>query len=148
MGPYDDEKLGFYKVAQYYYYPSWWEGGEMLHLMINLGKWNELPKTCRSALFTACAYANSWMQARYDARNPLALEHLVAAGAQLRPFSPEILEACLAAANEVYAEISAQNADFKRVFEHMKAFRGDSYLWWQVAELGFDTFMVRARSRF
>lgn len=147
VGPYDDEKLGFYKVAQYYYYPGWWEGGAMLHLMINLGKWNELPKTYRAALFAACAYANSWMQARYDARNPLALKRLVAAGAQLRPFSPEILEACLAAANEVYAEISAQNADFKRVFEHMKAFRGDAYLWWQVAEMGFDTFMVRARSR-
>ena len=27
VGPYDDEKLGFQKVAQYYYYPGWWEGG-------------------------------------------------------------------------------------------------------------------------
>jgi TRAP-type mannitol/chloroaromatic compound transport system substrate-binding protein len=25
--PYDDEKLGFNKVAKYYYYPGWWEGG-------------------------------------------------------------------------------------------------------------------------
>ena len=27
VGPYDDEKLGFYKVAKFYYYPGWWEGG-------------------------------------------------------------------------------------------------------------------------
>jgi TRAP-type mannitol/chloroaromatic compound transport system substrate-binding protein len=26
VGPYDDEKLGFVKVAKYYYYPGWWEG--------------------------------------------------------------------------------------------------------------------------
>src|SRR6266511_3533200 len=44
VGPYDDEKLGFYKVAQYYYYPGWWEGGTANHFMLNLAKWNELPK--------------------------------------------------------------------------------------------------------
>jgi hypothetical protein len=26
VGSYDDEKLGFSKVAKYYYYPGWWEG--------------------------------------------------------------------------------------------------------------------------
>ena len=44
VGPYDDEKLGFYKVAKYYYYPGWWEGGTANHMLINLAKWNELPK--------------------------------------------------------------------------------------------------------
>ncbi|MEQ9607175.1 MAG: twin-arginine translocation signal domain-containing protein, partial [Kiloniellaceae bacterium] len=33
VGPYDDEKLGFNKVAQYYYYPGWWEGGPVLHTL-------------------------------------------------------------------------------------------------------------------
>ena len=42
VGPYDDEKLGFHKVAQYYYYPGWWEGGAMLHNFINIEKWNAL----------------------------------------------------------------------------------------------------------
>ena len=44
VGPYDDEKLGFQKVAQYYYYPGWWEGGAMLHNFINIEKWNALPQ--------------------------------------------------------------------------------------------------------
>ena len=35
VGPYDDEKLGFSKVAKYYYYPGWWEGKAMLHYFIN-----------------------------------------------------------------------------------------------------------------
>ena len=38
VGPYDDEKLGFYKVAPYYYYPGCWEGGPTLHVFVNIGE--------------------------------------------------------------------------------------------------------------
>ena len=48
------------------------------------------------------------------------------------------MEACLKAANEVYAEISATNADFKKVYDNMVAFRNDEYLWWQVAEYTYE----------
>ena len=44
VGPYDDEKLGFYKVAKYYYYPGWWEGTAQLSAYVNLNHWNKLPK--------------------------------------------------------------------------------------------------------
>src|SRR6185295_5515959 len=86
VGPYDDEKLGFNKVAKYYYYPGFWEGGPMLHVMIGEKKWNELPKQYQSALHAACGEANQWMPAKYDALNPPALRRLVASGTQLRPF--------------------------------------------------------------
>ena len=87
------------------------------------------------------------MQARYDAQNPAALKRLVANNAQLRPFSYEVMEACLKATNELWAEISAKNADFKKMIEMMIAFRNDQYLWWQVAEYTYDSFMIRARPR-
>ena len=147
VGPYDDEKLGFQKVAQYYYYPGWWEGGAMLHNFINLDKWNELPKAYQAIVRSASAEAHEWMLAKYDSANPAALRRLVGSGAQLRPFPPAVLEACYKAANEVYAEISASNADFKKIMDSITAFRGDQYLWWQVAEYTFDTFMIRARAR-
>ena len=88
VGPYDDEKLGFYKVAKYYYYPGWWEGGTTNHLLINLAKWNELPKNYQSIVRgrRGRGQRRSSM-ARYDARNPQALKRLVANGVQLRPFS-------------------------------------------------------------
>ncbi len=145
VGPYDDEKLGFQKVAQYYYYPGWWEGGPTLHNFININKWNELPAGYKSLVKTASSLANEWMQAKYDAVNPAALKRLVAGGAQLRPFSQEVMDASLKAANEVYAETYAKNADFKKIHEAMAAFRGEQYLWWQVAEYGFDTYMIRSR---
>jgi TRAP-type mannitol/chloroaromatic compound transport system substrate-binding protein len=87
------------------------------------------------------------MIARYDSGNPGALKRLVAGGAQLRPFPQPVMEACYKATNEAYQEVSAKNADFKKVYESMVAFRGEEYLWWQVAELGFDAFMVRMRAR-
>lgn len=147
IGPYDDEKLGFNKVAPYYYYPGWWEGGPSLHGFISLPKWNELPKSYKAAIINASNYATTWMQARYDAQNPAALKRLLAAGVQLRPFSYEVMEACLKATNETWAEISKTNADFKKIIEMMIAFRNEEYLWWQVAEYTFDTFMIRSRVR-
>src|SRR3981189_939986 len=80
VGPYDDEKLGFYKIAKYYYYPGWWEGGTANHLMINMKKWAELPKSYQAIAEAAAAYTNSEEQAKYDARNPAALKRLVAGG--------------------------------------------------------------------
>jgi len=147
VGPYDDEKLGFHKVAQNYYYPGWWEGGAMLHNFINISKWNGLPPAYKSIIRTASSYANEWMQAKYDAANPAALKRLVAAGAKLAPFPPPVMDACLKAALELYGEVSANNADFKKVWQQMLAFRNDQYLWWQVAEYSYDTFLIRNRTR-
>jgi TRAP-type mannitol/chloroaromatic compound transport system substrate-binding protein len=147
VGPYDDEKLGFQKVAKYYYYPGFWEGGPTVHAFINLEKWNSLPKSYQTIVDAAAAYANTWMAARYDMQNPSALKRLVAGGTQLRPFTNEILEACLKATNELWGEISAKNPDFKKSIDAMQAYRSDEYLWWQVAEYTFDSFMIRSRTR-
>ena len=147
VGPYDDEKLGFYKVAPYYYYPGWWEGGAMIHNFINLEKWNALPAAYRSLIRTCSEMANTWMQSKYDAVNPAALKRLVGAGAKLQPFSPVVMEACLKAALELYHEVADANADFKKVWESMIAFRNDEYLWWQVAEYTYDSFIIRNRTR-
>ncbi len=54
------------------------------------------------------------------------------------------MEACFKASNELYTEISARNEPFRKAITAMQTFRGDSYLWWQVAELTFDAFMIRA----
>src|ERR1043166_3376490 len=147
VGPYDDEKLGFAKVAKFYYYPGFWEGGPMVHAFANLEKYNALPKSYQAIFTNATAHANTWMQARYDMQNPTALKRLVAGGTQLRPFTNEVLDACLKATNELWTEISAKNADFKKSVDAMQAYRSAEYLWWRVAEYTFDTFMIRSRTR-
>jgi TRAP-type mannitol/chloroaromatic compound transport system substrate-binding protein len=147
VGPYDDEKLGFVKIAKYYYYPGWWEGGAQGHTLINLDKWNELPKNYQSTLAAVIREAGLIQTAKYDAQNPPAMKRLLQAGAQLRAFSPEILEASYKAAQETYAEIGQTNPLFKKLNESISAYRSEAYLWWQIAELPFDSFMIRMRTR-
>jgi len=143
VGPYDDEKLGFYKVAPHYYYPGWWEGGPMLLAIVNLDKWNALPKSYQKVLEQAGHLSNNWMMAKYDQANPTALKRLLAGGTKLHAFSPEIMQASFKAAMELHGEVSATNANFKKIYESLTSFANDSYQWYQVAELGFDGFMVR-----
>jgi TRAP-type mannitol/chloroaromatic compound transport system substrate-binding protein len=143
VGPYDDQKLGFNKIAPYYYYPGWWEGSATLHSFIGLDKWNELPKGYQTIVRAACEDAGSWMTAKYDADNPKALRELVGGGTKLLPFSQAIMDASFAAANQVYAETSAKNAEFKKVYDSMVAFRKEEVLWFRVVENTFDNYMAR-----
>jgi len=141
VGPYDDVKLGFYKIAKYYYYPGWWEGGPQLSLYVNINQWEALPKSYQAILEAAAAEANVWMVAKYDAQNMAALRTLVGDGTQLKPFSKEIMEASYKAAFELYDETAAANAAFKKVYEAWKPFRQDQYLWFRVCENSFDNFV-------
>jgi TRAP-type mannitol/chloroaromatic compound transport system substrate-binding protein len=141
VGPYDDEKLRFYKVAKYYYYPGFWEGGAQLSLIVNIKKWQELPKDYQAALEAASAEANVHMLAEYDAKNAEALKKLVASGAQLRAFPREVMTAAYKAAFELYDEIAAKNPTFKKIFDSWSKFRDEQYLWFRVAESTFENFV-------
>ncbi len=143
IGPYDDEKLGFLKVAPYYYYPGWWEGCANGFLYINAGKWAELPKTYQEMVTIAAAQAGADLTAKYDARNAQAIRRLVAAGAQLRPFSAEILDASFKATNELFTEVAAKNEKFKKLYDSMTTFRNEQYQWDQVCEATYDNYMIR-----
>jgi TRAP-type mannitol/chloroaromatic compound transport system substrate-binding protein len=147
VGPYDDEKLGFQKVARYYYYPGWWEGCGQGHNIVNLAKWNELPKTYQAAFLAASHETWGWVLGKYDAGNPPAMRRLIANGAVLRAFPQEVMEACYKAANEIYVDLSKTNPLFKKLHDSVVAFRSESYAWMQVAELGFDSFQMRMRTR-
>ncbi|WP_353860262.1 TRAP transporter substrate-binding protein [Azospirillum formosense] len=141
VGPYDDEKLGFHKVAKYYYSPGWWEGSAQIPLMINITAWEQLPESYKTILEQACWEANTWMIAKYDAVNAAALKRLVAGGAQLRAFPRDVMMACEKIANELYDELSAKNPRFKKVYDAWKPFRDEERLWFRVAENSFDSYV-------
>ena len=142
VGPYDDQKLGFAKVAPYYYYPGWWEGGPTVHFLFNKEKFEALPPVYQAILRTCAQATDADMLEKYDWKNPKALKELVAGGAKLVPFPPEVLQAFFDASNEVYAELDATNESWKKIWESIKAFRSENYTWAQVAEYNYDTFMM------
>ena len=145
IGPYDDQKLGFNKVAPNYYYPGWWEGGPQLSLYVNSKAWESLPADYKAIVESAASHAHVEMQARYDARNPVALKQLVAAGSKLHRFPKDIMDAAFKAAMDVYAELNAKNPNWKKVYDDYSAFRRDQNLWFRFAEAGFDDFMQQQK---
>lgn len=142
VGPYDDEKLGFFKVAPYYYAPGWWEAGPQVSFYIGIKEWEKLPKEYQAALEAASYEAHVVMQAEYDARNPAALARLLKNGVKLRTFSKDIMDACYKAATDVMEEESAKNAKFKKIYEPWKRFRQDQNQWASVAEATLQNFMI------
>jgi TRAP-type mannitol/chloroaromatic compound transport system substrate-binding protein len=141
VGPYDDQKLGFNKVAPFYYYPGWWEGGPQLDFFINDKAYNGLSAENKAIVEAAAAEAHTVMQARYDARNPVALKQLVGAGTKLRPFSNDVLSEAFKQSQEVYAELNAKNPDWAKIYGDYSKFRADQNLWFRFTEATFDRFM-------
>jgi len=142
VGPYDDEKLGFFKVAPFYYAPGWWEAGPQLSFYVGIKEWEKLPKEYQSALEVASYEAHVVMQAEYDARNPAALARLLKNGVKLRTFSKEIMDACYKAANETMEEEASKNAKFKKIYEPWKNFRNDQNQWASVAEAPMQNYLI------
>ena len=145
VGPYDDEKLGFNKVAKFYYYPGFWEGGPTLMTLVNEKKWNELPKAYQAALTAACGEANAWMPAKYDAQNPGALRRLIASGTVLRPFPKSVMEAAEKASYELYEELKAKSKHWARIYPEWKKFRDEQFLWFRVAESTYDNYSFNSK---
>ncbi len=145
VGPYDDQKLGFNKVAPFYYYPGFWEGGPQLDFFINNKAFDSLSGEYKAVVECAAAYAHTDMQARYDARNPAALRTLVASGTKVLPFPKAVMEAAFSESQALYAELSVSNPSWKKIFDDYAAFRKDQNLWFRFAEAGFDDFMQRAK---
>ena len=145
VGPYDDEKLGFFKVAPHYYAPGWWEAGPQLSFYVGIKEWEKLPKDYQAAVEAASFEAHVVMQAEYDARNPAALARLLKNGVKLHTFSKEIMDACNKAANEVMEEEASKNAKFKKIYDPWKRFRQDQNQWASVAEAPLQNYMITRR---
>ncbi len=142
VGPYDDEKLGFAKIAKHYYYPGWWEGGPQLSFYVNIDKWNALPEAYKNAFETACAEANGYMLAAYDSKNPPALQRLIKEGVQLHPYPQDVLTAAQKTAFEIYEEEAAKNEIFRKIYTAWRQFRDAELQWFKVAEASYSNFIL------
>jgi TRAP-type mannitol/chloroaromatic compound transport system substrate-binding protein len=147
IGPYDDEKLGFARIARYYYAPGFWEGSSRGVFMVNIRAWESLPDNYKHILEVACGEATMEMAARYDDQNPKALRRLVGGGTQLRAWPREIMQAGWKAANELYEETSAQNPRFRKMWASYKAYRDEQFQWFRVAENNYENFAFAAAAR-
>ncbi|MCO4746486.1 MAG: TRAP transporter substrate-binding protein [Proteobacteria bacterium] len=137
VGPYDDEKLGFHKVAKNYYYPGWWEPGPSLSFFVNQEQLAALPAEYQAILKVACHEGGLAMQTRYDAKNPAALKRLLEAGVTTRKFSDDLMAAAREASDQMLAEGAAADAGYKKIYDSFKSFRDESFAWFALAERAY-----------
>lgn len=142
VGPYDDEKLGFYQVAKYYYAPSWWEPSAQLSVLFNRAEVEKLPKAYQTALAVAAAESNQRVTAVYDNLNPAALKRLLAEGTQLRTFSGEIMQAAQKHAFDMYEDLAGKDATWAKVYKEWKKFRETQYGWHHANEYHYVNFAI------
>ncbi|MFC4296588.1 TRAP transporter substrate-binding protein [Castellaniella hirudinis] len=147
VGPVDDEKLGFQKVAKYYYYPGWWEGSAQVSLYVNDKAYAELPKAYQRVIDVASRAAGAKMVQDYDAHNPEALRRLIAGGAVLKSFPRDVMDASFEASNQVYKEFCDKDPGFKKIFDNYMAFRDNIVPWFRVAEGSYDNYLGAALAR-
>jgi TRAP-type mannitol/chloroaromatic compound transport system substrate-binding protein len=141
IGPYDDLKLGFNKVAPFYYYPGWWEGSLNLEFYVNQKALDGLSAENKAIVRAAAHEAHVTTQARYDARNPGALKQLVAAKTKVVPFPQTVLDASFKATMELYADLDKSNPEWKKIYTDYRNFQRDQILWFRFAESRYDSFM-------
>ena len=145
VGPYDDQKLGFHKIANFYAYPGYWEGGPQLDLHVNIKAYEALSSEYKAIVEAAAAYAHTDMQAKYDVRNSAALKQLVAGGTKLFRFPKDLMDGAFKESQALYSELSASNPAWKKIYEDFSTFRRDANLWFRFTEAGFDDYMQSAK---
>lgn len=145
VGPYDDQKLGFYEVAKNYYFPGWWEPGPHLSFYVNKDQWEGLPESYRAVLGAASNEAARTMQTRYDARNPGALSELMARDITIRPFADSIMTAARDASEQLLSDAAAGDAAYRKLLAHWRKFRDESFGWFGSAELAYANFTFPGR---
>jgi TRAP-type mannitol/chloroaromatic compound transport system substrate-binding protein len=142
VGPYDDEKLGFYKVAKNYYYPGWWEPGPNLSFLVNQAAWEALPAEYKAMLEAATHEGASAMMTRYDAKNPAAWKRLMQKDITVRRFPDDLLAAAREAAEELLETEAAADARYARILGEWRTFREESFEWFGAAELAYASFAM------
>ncbi len=129
-----DLDLGFYQVAQHYYFPGWHQPASLGELLINIERWNTLSERQKAMIEMACGDNIRHSLAEGEATQFTALKTLQGHGVELHSWSPEMLAAFATAWDEVVADEAAKDADFARAWESLSTFRKDYALW---EELGY-----------
>jgi TRAP-type mannitol/chloroaromatic compound transport system substrate-binding protein len=141
VGPYDDLNQEFNKVAQFYYYPGWWEPGPSLDVMFPADAYDELPEEYQAVLQSAASHSYAEMLARYDALNPPALQEITEGGVTVLPFPDDVMDAAAAAVQEILDENSAADEGYAEVMASYNEFRDGLGPWFGLAEKSMLDFL-------
>lgn len=129
-----DKMVGMNEHADHYYFPGWHQQTSLIMFIMNQDSWDKLNKQEQAAINSVCTanVARTIAQGEVIQLKPLA--DMVAKGAIVHKWSPEMLSEFEAAWEKVVVEKSAADPDFKRIWAHIKKFRAEYATW---ADLGY-----------
>jgi len=130
-----DQRLGFFQVAKFYYFPGWHQQATFFDLYVNKKKWDAMSDQHKAIIEIACGDMVRDGIAQGEAQQWKAIKEMQEKGVQVKKWPPEILAAYLKAWNEVVAEESAKNANFKKVWDSYSEFRRNYAIWREHAYL-------------
>ena len=130
VGPGMDIKMGFYKVAPYYY-TGWHEPASEMQFLVNKKAFNKLPKKYQAMLVVAmkaaamdmyienfAASVDAWAKMKKEMPN-----------IKVRTFPKPVMLALEKAAEEVYAKYSAKNPLFKEIYKDYTSYMRKARAW-------------------
>jgi len=138
VGPALDIKMGFYKVAKYYY-SGWHEPGTNLELTFNKKKFERLPKEFQAIIETAANEMNARMLAQFQYENGLALQKIMSGeyGVKLCEFPADVNEAAKKAIKKILEENANKSKDFAKVYENIQKYFPATRKWTDVGAKWF-----------
>jgi TRAP-type mannitol/chloroaromatic compound transport system substrate-binding protein len=138
VGPYHDYKMGFYKVAKYYYYPGWHEPGTILECFYNKSAFNKLPSDLQQIVKTAIYHSNLWVLSTFEAKNNFYLQKLINEhNVKLTKFPSPVMDQMRKYAQEVIQEVTEKDAMSKKVYDNFKTFFENSKQWAKISEIPY-----------
>jgi TRAP-type mannitol/chloroaromatic compound transport system substrate-binding protein len=128
--PLVDQRLGFYNIAKFNYFPGWHQPATVYEVIINKDRWNDLDERGQEQIRIACLANLTTNFAEGEAKNFAAMiENEENRGVTIKQWSPEVLEAMEAAWDEVAMELAAEDAFFQEVWTDLQEFREGYKVW-------------------
>ena len=124
-----DKRIGVSKIAKFNYYPGWHQQATVFELIVNKDTWNKMSETQQAVITQLCRAATLDALAMGEAIQAPVMRENEANGVKNLYWSDEMLTLFETKWDEVVVEQSAKDAEFKKIWDDLSAFRKDYDLW-------------------
>jgi len=144
IGPYHDYKMGFPKVAKYYYNPGWHETGTQLEFFATKSTYEALPPDLQEIILSASMRVQTWMLAEFDVQNAIYLQKIIEEGkTEIRQFSKPVLDQLKIFTEESIQELIGSDPLANKVYKSYKAFQNKAAAWSEITEQAYYEKVMR-----
>lgn len=138
VGPAMDIKMGFHKIAPFYY-TGWHEPATELQFLVNKRAYDRLPPAYQTILTTAMKAVTADMFTDNFAGSVEAWQKMKAEypNIQVKTFPPEVLQAMKQAADELYEAYAAKDEGFAAVLASQRDYMNKARAWTEISEFNY-----------